>query len=66
MTQEQIDALKKMLNDTKNAISEVEAIIADADKCETAISKKYLYAAAVKQASAITSNINTSQFSTTR
>lgn len=66
MTPEQIEELKKMLDETKNAIAEVEAIISDADKCSTEISKKYLYAAAVKQASTVTSHIKMSAFSTQR
>ena len=59
MSPEQIEALKKMLEETKVAIAEVESMVNDYSKCESEISKKYLSAAIKKQAGAITSHITT-------
>lgn len=57
MTPEQVEELKSMLNGMKTAIADVESILDDASKCSSETSKKYLYAAAQKQASTITSHM---------
>lgn len=57
MTPEQFEALKKMIAETKAALQEVEAMMADVEACSSEISKKYLYAAIKKQAGGITSHM---------
>lgn len=53
MTQEQIDELKNSLADVKSAVSGIEGVIEDLEKCTSDISRKYLSAAIRKQVSAI-------------